>query len=185
MTIDPLLQRLRETTTSTHIEALLDGTGVGDGFAYCDSPIGRTYVAFNDHGVSFTFVTNDEAEFRARHSARLPRRVRSAALPSEVVHAVETVDGRSLMVDLRHTAPFQRDVLLATRDVPAGTTQPYGWVADQIGKPKAVRAVGTALGHNPIPLLIPCHRVVKADGSPGQYLFGLDNKKTLLALEAR
>jgi methylated-DNA-[protein]-cysteine S-methyltransferase len=178
------LRHLRDEPALDAIEALLDHTGVGDGYGLTDSPIGPTWVAFNDHGVAFAFVTDDEDEFRVRHGDRLPRRLRRATVPSEVATALATSDGSALTVDLRHAAPFQRAVLTATRDVPVGETRSYGWVADQIGNPKAVRAVGTALGTNPVPLVIPCHRIVRADGDVGAYLFGTDRKRRLLTLEA-
>jgi O-6-methylguanine DNA methyltransferase len=69
-------------------------------------------------------------------------------------------------------------------EIPAGEVRPYGWIAAEIGRPKAVRAVGTALGHNPVPLIVPCHRVVRTDGTIGQYsLGGPRNKRTVLASE--
>jgi O-6-methylguanine DNA methyltransferase len=69
-------------------------------------------------------------------------------------------------------------------EIPRGEVRPYGWIAAEIGRPKAVRAVGTALGHNPVPLIVPCHRVVRSDGTLGQYsLGGPENKRTILAAE--
>ena len=69
-------------------------------------------------------------------------------------------------------------------EIPRGEVRPYGWIAAEIGRPKAVRAVGTALGHNPVPLIVPCHRVVRSDGMIGQYsLGGPENKRTILAEE--
>ena len=69
-------------------------------------------------------------------------------------------------------------------EIPRGEVRPYGWIAAEIGRPKAVRAVGTALGHNPVPLIVPCHRVVRSDGMIGQYsLGGPRNKRTILAGE--
>jgi methylated-DNA-[protein]-cysteine S-methyltransferase len=182
-TLIETLGLLRESAGATGVERILDGAGVGDGFGCVDGPLGLTWVAFNDHGVSFVFATPDESEFRARHGQRLPRRLRRAELSAEIERSVATSEASALMVDLRHTPPFQRAVLEATRHVPIGETRPYGWVAERIGSPKAVRAVGTALGTNPIPLIIPCHRIVKADGSYGQYLFGVDAKVQLLELE--
>ncbi|MBI2761707.1 MAG: methylated-DNA--[protein]-cysteine S-methyltransferase [Chloroflexi bacterium] len=75
-------------------------------------------------------------------------------------------------VDLSWLTPFQRRVLEKTAEIPRGEVRPYGWVAREIGSPGATRAVGTALGHNPIPFLIPCHRVVRSDGSLGEYSGG-------------
>ena len=69
-------------------------------------------------------------------------------------------------------------------EIPRGEVRPYGWIAAEIGRPKAVRAVGTALGHNPVPLIVPCHRVVRTDGTIGQYsLGGPGNKRTILSAE--
>lgn len=80
--------------------------------------------------------------------------------------------------------PFQRKVLQAVMRIPLGETRTYQWVADQIGHPHAVRAVGTALRKNPFPLMIPCHRVVKSNGNFGKYA-GQDNgdKEKLLKME--
>jgi O-6-methylguanine DNA methyltransferase len=75
-------------------------------------------------------------------------------------------------VDLRGRTEFERAVLTKALEIPRGQVRPYGWIAAEIGRPRAVRAVGTALAHNPIPLVIPCHRVVRSDGSIGQYSLG-------------
>ena len=86
-------------------------------------------------------------------------------------------------VDLSETPPFQRQVLEAAREIPFGEARPYAWVAERIGNPRAVRAVGTALGRNPVPLIVPCHRVWRADGGLGGYLFGEALKRRLFELE--
>ena len=87
-------------------------------------------------------------------------------------------------LDLRGHTDFERDVWQKALEIPRGEVRPYGWIAAEIGRPKAVRAVGTALGHNPVPLIVPCHRVVRTDGSIGQYsLGGPANKRTILAAE--
>jgi O-6-methylguanine DNA methyltransferase len=85
--------------------------------------------------------------------------------------------------DLRGLSPFASDVLAAALRIPRGEIRPYGWVAREIGQPAAVRAVGTALGHNPVPLLIPCHRVVRSDGSIGEYAWGSQVKHSALTAE--
>lgn len=78
---------------------------------------------------------------------------------------------------------FQRQVWAALRDIPYGETRSYGQIAQAVGRPKAVRAVGMANHRNPISIIVPCHRVVGADGSLTGYGGGLENKKFLLALE--
>src|SRR5215831_8128502 len=89
----------------------------------------------------------------------------------------------SVPVDLSAAPAFQRQVLEVARDIPFGEVRPYAWVAERIGRPRAVRAVGTALGRNPVPLIVPCHRVLRTDGSLGGYLFGIDVKRRLFELE--
>jgi methylated-DNA-[protein]-cysteine S-methyltransferase len=79
--------------------------------------------------------------------------------------------------------PFARKVYKAVMKIPLGQVRSYKWVAGQAGKPKAARAVGQVLKHNPYPLLIPCHRVVGGNNKLGGYVFGLKNKKLLLDLE--
>jgi O-6-methylguanine DNA methyltransferase len=87
-------------------------------------------------------------------------------------------------LDLRGHTDFERDVWHKALEIPRGEVRPYGWVAAEIGRPKAVRAVGTALGHNPVPLIVPCHRVVRTDGTLGQYsLGGPGNKRAILTEE--
>jgi O-6-methylguanine DNA methyltransferase len=89
----------------------------------------------------------------------------------------------SVPVDLSETPDFQRRVLEAARRIPFGEVRPYAWVAQRIGHPRAVRAVGTALGRNPVPFIVPCHRVLQSGGGIGGYLFGSETKSGLLALE--
>lgn len=86
-------------------------------------------------------------------------------------------------VDLRAVPDFQRRVLQAARHIPFGEGRPYAWVASRIGHARAVRAVGTALGRNPVPLILPCHRVWRSDGGLGGYIFGAAVKNRLAALE--
>jgi O-6-methylguanine DNA methyltransferase len=89
-----------------------------------------------------------------------------------------------LRFDLRGLSEFERAVLLKALEIPRGEVRSYSWIAREIGRPKAVRAVGTVLARNPIPLFIPCHRVVRSDGHLGRYsLIGDDAKRTILAAE--
>ncbi|PWU22330.1 MAG: cysteine methyltransferase [Candidatus Rokuibacteriota bacterium] len=89
----------------------------------------------------------------------------------------------SVPVDLSGAPDFQRRVLEAARHIPFGEARPYAWIAERIGHPRAVRAVGTALGRNPVPLIVPCHRVWRSDGGLGGYLFGPSLKRRLSELE--
>ncbi len=87
-------------------------------------------------------------------------------------------------LDLSVATDFQREVWDATRLIPYGETRSYTWVAEQIKKPRAVRAVGQALGRNPLPVIVPCHRVLTSNGGLGGFSGGLEMKRFLLRLEA-
>lgn len=87
-------------------------------------------------------------------------------------------------LDLPRATHFQREVWETTRLIPYGETRSYAWVAKQIKKPRAVRAVGQALGKNPLPIIVPCHRVVASDGKLGGFGGGIEMKRHLLSLEA-
>ena len=153
-------------------------------WAFVEGPVEDVYVGFTRRGivsvVPTTSVDGDEgfaAAFR-RHFGR--PLLRSPRLPAGVERALRTGDATGLEFDLGGRTDFERDVLQMTLQIPAGELRPYSWIARQIDRPRAVRAVGTALGHNPVPVLIPCHRVVRADGSMGQYGFGTAMKRRLL-----
>ncbi|GAH65608.1 unnamed protein product, partial [marine sediment metagenome] len=86
-------------------------------------------------------------------------------------------------LDLSGATDFQRKVWETTRLIPYGETRSYAWVAEQIKQPRALRAVGQALGRNPLPIIVPCHRVVASNGKPGGFTGGIEVKKRLLHLE--
>jgi len=88
-------------------------------------------------------------------------------------------------LDLSGSTGFQRSVWRATRSIPYGETRSYGWIAGQIGQPQAARAVGQALHRNPLPIIIPCHRVIASDGSLGGFGGDEGMKNNLLQLEKR
>jgi methylated-DNA-[protein]-cysteine S-methyltransferase len=111
----------------------------------------------------------------------------SSALAPVVVQLREYFAGTRFQfevpVDLSQLTAFQQRVLEAIRSIPAGTIRTYRQVAEALGKPQAYRAVGQALARNPVPIIIPCHRVVASDGSLGGYSGELTNKRLLLDLE--
>lgn len=153
------------------------------------TPIGRVLVAATETGLVRVSFRRSEASFRAELRRRLRGEVlRSPARTAEIVHQLRayfrgqrrTFD---VSVDLRGLTPFQRRVLMAAAEVPAGRVVSYGEIAKRIGLPGASRAVGQALGRNPIPIVIPCHRVVASGGSLGGYTGGLDVKRKLLRIE--
>lgn len=179
------LSTLRPPVSPELRVAILDRTGLVDHYAPVDTPLGLGLVAFNRRGASLLHVSIDEAEFAEMFAARIGRPLLPADRPpADVVRALSTGRGRPVAADLRSVGQFQRDVLTAIREIPPGQVRSYGWVAARIGRPAAVRAVGTALARNPVPLLIPCHRVVRSDGAIGHYLFGTEAKARLLRDEA-
>ena len=107
-----------------------------------------------------------------------------AAMRSQIEKRFEGQRTRGPRVDLDTLTEFERAVLLKTMEIPYGEVRPYSWVAREIGRPKAVRAVGSALAGNPITFVIPCHRVVRADGHIGNYgAGGPTAKREVLELE--
>lgn len=171
------------------VEDVLHAVGLADEYARWPSPVGDVFVAWNPRGISrLTLADEGESAFAADFAAVIARPLRPGGdVPRRVAAALERrLGGKSgpTFADLRVLTPFERDVLECTASIPAGEARPYGWVAREIGRPAAVRAVGTALKHNPVPLLIPCHRVVRSDGRIGEYaLGGPGNKRRLLTLE--
>ena len=131
----------------------------------------------------------DGTEAARRHAARTGRPTSVAtSLPPTLLHAItRRLAGERrvrIPLDLRGRTEFEVAVWTKALEIPRGEVRPYGWIAAEIGRPKAVRAVGTALGHNPVPLIVPCHRVVRTDGTIGQYsLGGPGNKRTILSAE--
>jgi O-6-methylguanine DNA methyltransferase len=156
--------------------ALVDA-GLADRYAPIETPLGRAYVAWNGRGVSWVGQATDEAEFESRFRASVGRDIaRAAAPPERLAGAIARRIGGDRRVriplDLRGHTPFEVAVWMKALEIPRGEVRPYGWIAAEIGRPKAVRAVGTALAHNPVPLVVPCHRVVRSDGLIGQYSMG-------------
>ena len=89
----------------------------------------------------------------------------------------------NIRYDISHLPVFTQKVLYNVKKIPYGKTTTYSQIAKRIGRPKASRAVGQAVGSNPLPILIPCHRVIRKDGSLGGFAYGLNWKKTLLKIE--
>jgi O-6-methylguanine DNA methyltransferase len=162
--------------------------GLVDRYDRIDSPLGALVVAWNGRGVTTVDIAADDGAFEAHHLATIGRRAVPGDLPPRLANAIRRrLDGDRrvrIPLDLRGHSSFEQDVWLKALEIPRGEVRPYGWIAAEIGRPRAVRAVGTALGHNPLPLIVPCHRVVRTDGSIGQYsLGGPANKRTILASE--
>jgi O-6-methylguanine DNA methyltransferase len=183
------LAGLRAEPPPTLAPAVLERVGLADAYVTVDGPAGPLLVAYNGRGVSATAPAGDEAGFRERFQTRFRRPLRPAdQAPATLVAQVERVldprrAGHPPRYDLRGTSEFERAVLSKAQEIPRGQVRPYAWVAGELGQPAAVRAVGAALGRNPIPVLIPCHRVVGSDGRLTGYAWGVPYKRTLLAAE--
>jgi O-6-methylguanine DNA methyltransferase len=183
------LRRLDDVhAPSTLLPGVLTRLGLGDAYAFLDTPIGPLFVAYNDVGISAVMQAENAVDFERAFRTRFQRPIHAVnALPPTLAESLNAqlsgVTRADLPFDLRHVSEFERAVLLKALEIPRGEVRPYHWIAREIGRPKAVRAVGTALGSNPIPVLIPCHRVVRSDGRIGEYIFGSANKRKLLSVE--
>jgi O-6-methylguanine DNA methyltransferase len=154
-----------------------------DRYVVAPSALGDVYVAWNATGVSAVRRTSGDDAFEAWYRERFGRGCVPAVEDDPTSSAAraklrgEDVD---VPVDLGDCSPFEQRVLRKAAEIGRGNARPYGWVAREIGTPEATRAVGNALGRNPVPLLIPCHRVIRTGGSVGGYVFGGEAKRTLL-----
>jgi methylated-DNA-[protein]-cysteine S-methyltransferase len=156
-----------------------------------DTPVGTLLLAATTAGlvrVAYDVEGHDAvlaglADRISPRVLRAPARLDSAARQIDEYFAKRRTVFE-MPVDLRLAEGFRRNVIEHLRDIGYGRRESYAAVAAAIGHPRAVRAVGTACAHNPLPVVIPCHRVVRSDGSTGQYVGGPLAKSTLLDLEA-
>jgi methylated-DNA-[protein]-cysteine S-methyltransferase len=160
-------------------------------YAAVDSPIGVLIVAATPAGIvrlafdneTLDTILSDVARRLSPRILEAPARIDTARRELD-----EYFDGRrtrfDLPLDWTLTKGFRRQVLIATSQIPYGRTGTYRSVAEAAGNPKAVRAAGTALATNPIPVIVPCHRVLRSDGGLGGYSGGLERKDILLRLES-
>ncbi len=155
------------------------------------TPLGSFWLAVSDHGLAAIEWGLSQAEFEAYISKRFKRPVEHdpAKVAGAAVELREYIKGKrrafSLPIDWNLLRPFQREVLRATHKIPYGETRTYKEIAETIGKPNAARAVGRAEATNPMPLVLPCHRVIGTDGKLHGYGLGegLKTKEWLLRLE--
>ena len=155
-------------------------------YATGDSTLGRLLVATTSHGICSVNVGEDDGKLvdalrREFPKARIARSGRAARLVRGLNRRLQG-QAVKLPLDIRGT-DFQLRVWMALRLIPVGSTRSYGEVATMIGEPRAARAVANACASNPVPLIIPCHRVIRNDGGIGGYGLGVHRKKALLAKE--
>src|SRR5487761_370372 len=164
------LKRLGEVKAPVGFaDRLLAHIGMSDAYAPFETVLGTVYVAWNPQGVSAASRSASAAEFEEWFRKDVGRQIVAADPPKDLAAKIEDeLQGkRRMRFDLRGLTDFEQAVLRKTREIPRGEVRPYGWVAREIGRPAAVRAVGTALANNPIPYFIPGPRWVRWTGRSG------------------
>jgi AraC family transcriptional regulator, regulatory protein of adaptative response / methylated-DNA-[protein]-cysteine methyltransferase len=169
----------------------LGGHGVQIGYTLADSALGRVLVAATDSGIAAVYLEESDERLEAALRVEFPNAdlVRDdAGFQGWVDGVLAQVSGESLPfelpVDVKATA-FQWRVWTALRAIPRGDTRTYSQIARALGQPNAARAVARACATNPVAVVIPCHRVIREDGSMGGYRWGIPRKEALLASEKR
>jgi methylated-DNA-[protein]-cysteine S-methyltransferase len=164
------------------------------GFTLFETPIGRCGIAWSAHGIcDIELPGRNEQATRARLRRTSPE-AREAVPPPEVEQTIQAITGllrglpadlSAVPLDMQAVPEFDRRVYALARTIPPGSTRTYGALAAQLGDRTLAREVGQALGKNPFPIVVPCHRVVAANGHPGGFSApgGRHTKLRLLALE--
>jgi len=169
------------------------GAGSTITYAIADSPFGRLLVGMTERGICAVHLGDSDERLESNLAAEFAAAARhrdDAAAHSWIQAIVDHLSGDpaqtrlDLPIDIRTTG-FQRRVWAALRAIPSGETRSYGEIARQLGDPAAARAVAGACAANPVAVVIPCHRVIRADGAPGGYRWGTARKARLLAMERR
>jgi methylated-DNA-[protein]-cysteine S-methyltransferase len=163
-------------------------------FALFDTPVGACALAWNERGLVGVLLPEASAEATRAHARRRFADAQEAAPTPEVQCVIERIRGllaggrddlADIALDLSAVAPFQRRVYAVARAIPPGRTRSYGEIATELGEPQAARAVGQALGANPFPIVVPCHRVLAAGAKAGGFSApgGTRTKLRLLEIE--
>ena len=159
-------------------------------YSCLDSPFGPVFIAETIRGVCFVSLSKiSEARFQSLLRRRFQKKViRDDKRLKNIMHKLSNyfnghrVNLKSIL-DLSIGTEFQRKVWKKVSEIPFGELRSYKWIANEIGNPNSVRAVGNAVGKNPVPPIIPCHRVIRSDGKLGGFSSGIALKKWLLKLE--
>lgn len=172
-----------------HIAALRGKTHPPIVLTTVTTPLGRLYVGFKQNRIAYVSLDTGEPyeEVAVRVERRLHRHAVRGDAPSWLKRTLEDFFSTwrldDTLVDISDLTPFEQAVLRAAARIPPGEVRSYAWVATQIGRPKAARAVGRVMARNPLPFLFPCHRVVDASGDLHNYYYGREMKARLLEME--
>ena len=190
------LRGLRQRAPAGLAAATAAALGLDDAYVEVDGPIGPLFVAFGPSGISLVGRSgrgedaHDAGEFEEEFRATFGRPVtRVAKAPAHIERVINDrlwglAKAPQVPLNLAWLPDFERQVLQKTLEIPRGEVRPYSWVAAELGRPLAVRAVGNALARNPVPFVVPCHRVVRSDGTIGRYgAGGPTAKRALLVAE--
>ncbi|MEI7644355.1 MAG: methylated-DNA--[protein]-cysteine S-methyltransferase [Chloroflexales bacterium] len=160
------------------------------GYTTVASPLGRLLVATTSLGVCAVSLGDDDdhLEYELRAEYRLAEIARDDEICDEVDMILAYLGGQTPNIDLPldvQATPFQRQVWQALQAIPYGETRTYQQIAEGLGNPRAVRAVGRACAMNPVSLVVPCHRAVGSDGKLRGFRWGLERKQALIDMEKR
>lgn len=147
----------------------------------------KVWVAFSSRGLTMLHAGGTESDFRNRYAGHTGREMEHQSLPDELRRqVVAALSGEGVsrpQVDFAGTTDFERRVLEILTQIPRGEVRSYSWVAQQAGRPSAIRAVGNICARNVVPFVVPCHRVVPSVGGVGNYAYGERMKRALLKRE--
>lgn len=161
---------------------------IADRYDVIDTDFGPAHVGFTPRGVSAVKLdVEEDGAFESYYEDRLGRTAVRGSLPEGLAQAVRrAIRGEKTTpppVTLEGLTEFEKTVLEHLARIPTGEVRPYAWLAREVGRPKAIRAVGTVMARNPVPFLMPCHRLVPSTGGVGNYYYGPEMKWTLLERE--
>lgn len=149
--------------------------------------VGNLWVAFSKNGIRMVAAVDSLDDLRAPYAKKYGRELEPAPIPEplrrQVVAAMAGEGVDAPRVDVETSNDLEHDVLQTLTRIPRGQVRTYAWVARQVGRPRAVRAVGNIIARNVVPYVVPCHRVVPSAGGVGNYVFGSATKRALLERE--
>jgi len=162
--------------------------GIADRYDVIDTDFGPAHVGFTPKGVSAVKLdVEEDGAFESYYENRFGRTTVRGSLPVAYTEAVRrAIRGEKIAqppVTLEGLTEFEQTVLEHLARIPSGEVRPYAWLAREVGRPKAIRAVGTVMARNPVPFLMPCHRLVPSTGGVGNYYYGPEMKWNLLERE--